>query len=174
MAIDRMRNSKLSDVELTGYFPGVIGKITDLHATYYYENWNLDASFETQVGRELSEFISEFEENRDGFWVATVAGEFAGSVAVDGRHTSQQGARLRWLIVAPSLQGRGIGGVLIKEAIEFCKRVGYKKVYLWTFKGLEAARLLYERAGFRHCEEHNVDQWGRRLTEQMFEMYLDI
>jgi GNAT superfamily N-acetyltransferase len=174
MAIDRMRNPKLSDVKLTGYFPGVIGKITDLHATYYYENWNLDVSFETQVGRELSEFISAFEKNRDGFWVATAAGEFAGSIAVDGRQTSQQGGRLRWLIVAPGFQGRGLGGVLIREAIEFCKRAGYKRVYLWTFKGLEAARLLYEREGFRPCEEHNVDQWGRQLTEQMFEMNLDI
>jgi GNAT superfamily N-acetyltransferase len=168
-----MQNPPLSDIRLTGYFPGAVGKITDLHARYYYENWGLDVTFETQVRRELSEFISEFRENRDGFWVATVAGEFAGSIAIDGRESNSQGVRLRWLIVAPKFQGLGLGGVLLREALGFCKHAGYKRIYLWTFKGLEAARILYERAGFRLCEEAVVDRWGRNLTEQMFEMHLE-
>ncbi len=164
---------QLSDVQLTGYFPGAIGKITELHATYYHENWDLDVSFEIQVGRELSEFIGEFQKNRDGFWVATVGGEFAGSIAIDGRQAEEHGARLRWLIVDPAFQGRGIGRLVLKEAIEFCRSAGYKKIYLWTFEGLDAARFLYERAGFQLREKHDVDQWGRNLTEQMFEINLE-
>jgi len=164
--------SPLSDVQLTGYFPGAIGKITELHATYYHDNWDLDVSFETQVGRELSEFISGFQKNQDGFWVATVAGEFAGSIAIDGKQANLHEARLRWLIVDPAFHGRGIGRLLLKEAIEFCRSTGYKKIYLWTFEGLDAARFLYERAGFQLREKHDLEQWGRKLTEQMFEMYL--
>lgn len=167
-----MSHFPLNDVKLTGYFPGAIGKITELHATYYHDNWGLDVSFETQVGRELSEFISELQENRDGFWVAEVGGDFAGSVAIDGRQAGKQGARLRWLIVDPRFQGRGVGRELVKEALEFCKKAGYKKVYLWTFKGLDAARFLYERSGFRLREEHDVDQWGKNLTEQRFDLDL--
>jgi GNAT superfamily N-acetyltransferase len=167
-----MSHPQLNDVKFTGYFPGAIGKITELHATYYHDNWGLDVSFETQVGRELSEFISEFQENRDGFWVAKVAGDFAGSVAIDGRQASKQGARLRWLIVDPRFQGRGIGRNLLKEALEFCKKAGYKKVYLWTFKGLDAARFLYDRSGFQLREEDNVGQWGKNLTEQKFDLDL--
>jgi len=49
-----MANFQLSEVKLTGYFPGVVGKITEQHAIYYYENWGFDVSFETQVGKELS------------------------------------------------------------------------------------------------------------------------
>jgi GNAT superfamily N-acetyltransferase len=162
----------LSDVQLTGYYPGVVGKITELHATYYHENWGLDVSFETQVGRELSEFIAGFQKNRDGFWVATLAGEFAGSIAIDGRGASEHGARLRWLIVDPKSQGRGIGRLLLTEALAFCRSSGYNRIYLWTFKGLEAARFLYEQAGFKLRQEHHVDQWGRELTEQMFEIDL--
>jgi GNAT superfamily N-acetyltransferase len=165
-----MTNLQISDITLRGYFPGDIGRITELHATYYYENWGFDVSFETQVGRELSEFISEFQENRDGFWVAIVGGEFAGSIAIDGREERQQGARLRWLIVDPKFQGRRLGAMLVGEAVEFCRDVGCKRMYLWTFKGLDAARLLYERAGFQICEEHHVDRWGSKITEQMFEM----
>lgn len=162
----------MSDVQLTGYFPGAVGKITELHATYYHENWGFDVSFETQVGKELSEFIGGFYKNRDGFWVATVAGDLAGSIAIDGQEAEKHGARVRWFIVDPRFQGHGIGTELLKEAIDFCRAAGHHKVYLWTFKGLESARLLYERAGFQLREEHDVNQWGRSITEQMFDISL--
>jgi GNAT superfamily N-acetyltransferase len=164
---------QLSDVQLTGYFPGAIGKITELHATYYYDNWGFDVTFETQVGRELSGFISEFQQGRDGFWVAIVDEEFSGSVAIDGRQAAKQGARLRWLIVDPQFQRCGIGGLLLQEAIAFSRSASYKTIYLWTFRGLDAARSLYESAGFQLREEHDVTQWGRDLTEQMFEIHLE-
>ena len=167
-----MKASKLGGLQLTGYYPGVVGKITEIHATYYHENWGLDISFETQVGRELSEFMSDFEQYRDGFWVATIDGEFSGAVAIDGSETEGEGARLRWFIVLPKFQGRGIGGTLIKRAIDFCKEVGFKKVYLWTFEGLDEARSLYERMGFRLSEEHRVHQWGQNIKEQKFQLDL--
>ena len=74
-------------VLIRGYYPGVVGKITELHAVYYHEHWGFDASFETQVGRELSIFVNEFDEERDGLWVATVGGKFAGAVAIDGHNS---------------------------------------------------------------------------------------
>jgi GNAT superfamily N-acetyltransferase len=157
---------------LTGYFPGAVGKITALHATYYHAHWGFDASFETQVGKELSEFISGFHKDRDGFWVATVDGMFAGSIAIDGGQPEKHGARIRWFIVDPRFQGQGIGGLLLREAIEFCENAGHDKVYLWTFEGLDSARVLYERAGFQLRKEHNVNQWGRNITEQMFDLSL--
>jgi len=172
MEIKGVTRFELSGLELTGYFPGVVGKITEEHAIYYYENWGFDISFETQVGRELSEFLIEFQEDRDGFWVATIAGEFAGSIAIDGRHASKEGSRLRWFIVAPKFHGRGIGGTLLRKSIEFCKEAGYKRIYLWTFKGLESARYLYEKEEFRFCKTHEVRQWGQDIEKQMFELNL--
>lgn len=167
-----MTDSQLTQMQWTGYFPGAVGKITELHATYYYENWGFDVSFETQVARELSEFMSQFQKDRDGFWIVTVAGEPAGCIAIDGRKASTEGARLRWFIVSPGFQGLGIGRRLMGQAIDFCKEAGYGRIYLWSFKGLDVARALYERSGFRLCEEHDVNQWGSNLTEQMFELNL--
>ena len=63
----------MTEIKVHGYYPGVVGKITEIHAVYYNEHWGFDVSFETQVGRELSEFISNFDEDRDGFWSATPA-----------------------------------------------------------------------------------------------------
>ena len=161
-----------TEAEFRGYYPGVVGKITEAHAVYYHERWGFDVSFETQVGRELSEFMNSFEEGRDGFWVAAVAGEFAGSVVIDGREAATEGARLRWFIVVPAFQGAGLGKALLSRAVEFCRIRNYPKVYLWTFKGLDAARTLYEGENFRLCREHVAAQWGQTITEQLFELSL--
>jgi GNAT superfamily N-acetyltransferase len=167
-----MEEPELDGLELTGYYPGVVGKITEIHATYYYENWGFDVSFETQVGRELSDFIRNFEENRDGFWVAKINGEFAGAIAIDGSEAEKEEARLRWFIVLPKFQNQGAGGNLIKRAIDFCKKADFRRVYLWTFEGLDEARSLYEREGFRLSQEQDVYQWGQDIREQKFEMDL--
>ncbi len=155
-----------------GYWPGAIGKITELHGVYYYENWNFDISFEAQVGRELSEFLRDFRDGRDFFLTARVGNRIAGSIAIEGRQAATEGARLRWFIVAPEFQRLGIGRKLIREAIGFCRDAGYGRIFLWTFKGLEGARALYESVGFRIAAEHDVRQWGRSITEQMYALDL--
>ncbi|MFC1858345.1 GNAT family N-acetyltransferase [Thermodesulfobacteriota bacterium] len=160
-------------METVGYFPGVIGKVIELHAVYYFENWGFDVSFETQEGKELSEFMAGFDEKRDGFWATIIDNEFAGCVAIDGNFPEDEGARLRWFIVDPKFQGKGAGSALIREAVDFCKSTGYKRVFLWTFEGLDAARRLYEREGFYLAQEHTLHQWGREINEQMFELILD-
>jgi len=170
--IQWVKETGMSDVQLTGYYPGVLGRITELHAAYYHEHWGFDLSFEIQVAGELSEFMSRFHEEQDGLWIALSNNLFAGAVAIDGRLSKTEGARLRWFIMDPSLHGRGVGRKLIAKAVEFCRSVGHDKVFLWTFKGLDAARHLYEKEGFRLCERHEVNQWGQRIQEQKFELLL--
>ena len=160
-----------NEIEFQGYSPGVIGRITEAHALYYHEHWGFDVSFETQVGRELSAFMAAFQEGRDGFWAATEGGRFAGSVAIDGREAHPEGARLRWFIVVQGYQGTGLGKSLLRRAVDFCRQTGFPRVYLWTFEGLDTARALYEGEGFRLCEKHAVNQWGQRITEQMYELH---
>lgn len=70
--------------ELVGYFPGAIGEVTRLHATYYARYWSLDLSFEAQVGRELAEFMERADPARDLFLAAKDDDRLAGCVALDG------------------------------------------------------------------------------------------
>ena len=163
----------MKDTEISGYYPGVVGKITEIHAVFYHENWGFDASFETQEAGELAEFISEFDEIRDGLWVAKRNNLFAGSIAIDGRHAAVDGARLRWFIVVPVFHGFGIGKELIAKAMTFCEAKGYAHVYLWTFEGLDMARRIYETNNFRLTEERTVYQWGQTIKEQKFERVLE-
>jgi len=156
------------------YFPGLVGKITELHAVYYHAHWGFDVSFECQVARELSEFMSRPPVGADGFWVASLDSELAGFVAVDGRPATPQGARLRWFIVGPEFQNLGIGGRLLSTALDFCSQADSPKAHLWTFRGLEAARRLYEAHGFKLTLEKEVVQWGGAIREQLYEWELAV
>jgi GNAT superfamily N-acetyltransferase len=162
----------MNDVTVSGYIPGAIGRIVELHGRYYHEYWGFDLFFESKVATELSEFLCRFNEARDGFWVVSVEGSIIGSIAIDGLNYDSKGAHLRWFIVTPENQGQGIGKALIKEAIEFCRRAKFNRVYLWTFTGLDAARHLYEKFGFKLSEQHEGNQWGKKVMEQMFELSL--
>jgi glycerol-3-phosphate dehydrogenase len=47
-----------------------------------------------------------------------------------------------------------------------------QRLGLWTFDGLEAARHLYEKAGFRLAHQQRGTQWGIAVDEQRFELEL--
>lgn len=164
----------MSDVEIkTGYLPGSIGRITELHGSYYHKHWEFGLFFEVKVATGLSEFLARYDENRDGFWVASVAGRVEGSIAVDGVDADSKGAHLRYFIMSDVLRGKGVGNRLITIAVDFCRSQRYKRVYLWTFEGLDAARHLYEKTGFALVEQFQGTQWGTAVNEQRFELLTD-
>ena len=164
----------MDTIELTGYVPGALGRITELHGSYYAKHWDLGLYFEAKVAAELAAFLSRFDAAHDGAWFASEYGEIVGGVFIDGKDADTVGARLRWFILDPAYQGRGIGSRLINEAVEFCKRAGFRRVYLTTFAGLNTARHLYEKKGFRLCaEEDGSHLTGKAsLVEQVFELLL--
>ena len=163
----------MKDIDLSGYIPGAIGRITELHATYYKQHWDFDLYFESKVATELSEFLNRFDSTRDGFWLLKVNGIMVGSVSIDGKKANTTGARLRWFIVDPKFQGRGLGHILLREAVNFCRRSSFRRVYLYSFAGLDPARHLYEKFGFRISEEQEDKTWGKTVTEQIFELILE-
>lgn len=160
----------IGHVRYQGYSPGTVGRITEAHAVYYHKHWGFDVSFEAQVAAELSAFLIDFKAERDGLWVATVDEVFAGAIAIAG--TGSYKARLRWYIVVPPYQGCGIGKALIEKAVAFSRENGYRRVYLWTFEGLDQARKLYERSGFTLSQEKVAPQWGQLIKEQRFDLIL--
>lgn len=154
------------------YVPGSLGRVAELHGAYYHDHWRFGFSFEAKVAIELAKFLKRYEEHRDGFWTVSADGRVEGSITIDGIHAENEGAHLRWFIMSDALRGKGAGNQLISAATNFCRRAGYNKIYLWTFEGLNAARHLYEKAGFRLVEEHRGTRWGREVNEQRFECFL--
>ncbi|MCF8127810.1 MAG: GNAT family N-acetyltransferase, partial [Deltaproteobacteria bacterium] len=66
----------------TGYRPGVIGRISELHGTYYHREWGFGLYFEAKVATELSAFLKRLDENRDGIWIATQKGHIEGAIVI--------------------------------------------------------------------------------------------
>jgi GNAT superfamily N-acetyltransferase len=161
-------------VELTGYVPGALGRLTELHGIYYAAHWGLGLDLEARVAADLAVFFSRFDPSRDGAWFARVNDRIVGGVLIDGTetHILTVGAKLRFFIVDPAWQGQGIGNRLLSEAITFCRDRGYKRVYLSTFAGLNAARHLYEKVGFRLCHEEASSYLSGRtpLIDQEFDL----
>jgi GNAT superfamily N-acetyltransferase len=158
-------------MEIDGYVPGSIGRIVEMHGTYYARNWRLGPVFEAQVARELGELMERFDAKRDGFWIARDGDEVAGCVAIDGRG-APAAARLRFFIVDESRRGTGLGARLMRAALEFCRDAGFHSVFLTTFAGLDAARKLYERHGFVLAGQKPDRSWGAEVLAQRFELQL--
>lgn len=157
-----------------GYWPGCIGRITELHARFYAAQAGFGGFFESRVARELAAFCERHDEARDGLWLAMVDGQVEGALAIDGSHADTEGAHLRWFIASDRLRGSGAGSRLLAEALAFCDARRYRKTYLWTFEGLHAARHLYEKHGFQLVQQQPGRQWGTEVLEQRFERALQI
>ena len=161
--------SRHNDVTIVdGYRPGVIGQIVALHASTYSEWAGFGASFESKVASGLAAFIDRLDHADNAIWHAVDNDRIVGSIAIDGEDLVGNRAHLRWFIVAPSCRGAGVGKALLSRALDFVDQRPFEETHLWTLKGLDAARALYERSGFILAEEYQGDQWGSPITEQTF------
>ena len=158
-------------MRIDAYVPGSIGRIVELHGSYYARHWGFGLFFEAQVANELGELLARYDPERDGFWIATESEEVQGGIAIDGAGAPER-ARLRFFIVADGRRGGGLGERLIGTALDFCRNAGYRKVFLTTFEGLDTARRLYERHGFVLADQRPHRAWGKEVLEQRFELDL--
>ncbi len=152
-----------------GPIAGTIGRIVDLHAGYYQALVGFGLPFETRVARELCDFCERFDAQRDGMWLAMSGDVIEAALTIDGLHADLEGAHLRWFIASERMRGTGVGGALMRAAMDFCDAHGYRRTFLWTFEGLDAARRLYERHGFQLVHQARGAQWGTEVNEQRFE-----
>jgi GNAT superfamily N-acetyltransferase len=152
----------------SGYLPGSIGRIVQLHSDFYSKASGFGLQFEAKVASELSEFMTRYDETTDLLALALVDGNIEASIAIDGIDARGKGAHLRWFIASDKLKGQGVGSSLLKMAVDHIKPRGFQKTYLWTFSSLHAARYLYTKFDFRLVHEAKGRQWGTEVNEQMY------
>lgn len=152
----------------TGYRAAVLARCVEMHSAFYTRAHGFGRPFEAAVAGGLAEFSGRMDRAGNRFWRAMQDGRVVGTLAVDGEDLGAGRAHLRWFIVDDGIRGHGVGKKLLASAIAFCDRRKFSETHLWTFRGLDAARYLYESHGFVLTEEHPGKQWGKTVMEQRF------
>lgn len=91
---------------------------------------------------------------RDSFFVIEESGEIVGTVGV--KEESHAEALLRRFFVDSKHRKRGYGSGLIKQAIDFCRDKGYKKIYFRCTDRMADAMRLCIKNGFKEAERLEV------------------
>ncbi len=149
---------------------GDIGYLTYLHGILCAKEYGYDQTFESYVAAGLAEFARSFSPGEDRIWLAEIKGRIIGSIAIVGH--SREAAQLRWFLVHPAYRGLGLGKEFLKKALRFCKERKYETIFLWTTRELTEAGHLYTRFGFIKTEEKTHRIWGKRVTEEKYNLRL--
>lgn len=91
-----------------------------------------------------------YAQPRSAYWVVERDGvvEGGGGVApLEGGDADT--CELRKMYFLPSLRGLGAGAQVIQLSLDAARAFGFKRCYLETLGGMDAAMRLYERTGFK-------------------------
>lgn len=150
--------------------PGDMGWVVSRQSLLYVQEYGWDDQYEALAAKIVANFIEKFDGRRERCWIAERKGETVGAVFMV-KH-SKTIAKLRLLHVEASARGLGIGKRLVDECVRFARRVGYKKITLWTQSILIAARHIYKQAGFRCVAKKRHRSFGHDLVAETWELKL--
>ena len=91
-----------------------------------------------------------YSEPRSSYFVVEVDGQVLGGGGVAPLVNGDEDlCELRKMYFLPQLRGMGAGAALMAKCLEAARGHGFRRCYLETLCGMDAAKRLYERSGFR-------------------------
>jgi DNA-binding MarR family transcriptional regulator/N-acetylglutamate synthase-like GNAT family acetyltransferase len=149
---------------------GDLGWIVHRQGALYWQEYGYDERFEALCAEIVAKFVQNLDAKRERCWIAEKDEGIVGSVFLVKE--SEKTAKLRLLYVEPGARGLGIGARLVAECVRFARQAGYEKIVLWTQSELDAARHVYEKAGFRVVEKKEHHSFSKDLTAEVWELAL--
>ena len=144
--------------------PGAVGRITELHATYYSTLAGFGVFFEAKVARELADFCERYVDTRDSLWLAIRNDRIEGAIAIDGSHAAADGAHLRWFITSEQIRGAGIGTSLLSSALAFAQARRYARIFFGRLRASTPPDTCTRRLGFVASSNGQARSGGSRST----------
>ncbi len=155
---------------LRGYLAGDLGWVVERHGALYAAEYGWGVRFEALVAEIVARFAKREDPRRERCWIAERDGDRVGCVFLVSKAATV--AQLRLLLVEPSARGLGLGRRLVDECTRFARQAGYRKIVLWTNRVLDAARHIYQAAGYRRVRMERHDDLGTDPTFEVWELKL--
>ncbi len=102
---------------------------------------------------EVDSMSAAYSRPRTAYFVIELDGRVQGGAGVaplDGGESDV--CELRKMYFLPALRGRGAGAAAIARCLEAARALGFRRCYLETLTGMDAAQKLYLANGFRRID----------------------
>jgi len=140
------------------------------HGILYVDEFGWEDRFEGVTAEVVAQFVQNLDPKREQCWIAEKDGDNVGSVFCVKE--SDDVARLRMLLVGPEARGLGLARRLVEECVRFARQAGYRRMTLWTYDVLVAARRIYTELGFTLVQQASHSEFGADMIEETWEVEL--
>jgi len=94
-----------------------------------------------------------YAEPRSAYFVVEREGKIIGGGGVAPLAGGDEGTcELRKMYFLPEARGIGAGAAMMDRCLQTAREFGFRQCYLETLRGMDAAKRLYERTGFRRLD----------------------
>ena len=143
------------------FVPADLAQVQDLFASGIME---FAGDVEQQVRRYVEDSLKDdladipghyLSHPRGNFWVAESGGPTVGILGIVGIQPKEreEEAELRRMSVSSSARRQGIGRRLLETTDDFCREMGYRRIYLSSAHVLQPALAMYRRFGYTTVKE---------------------
>lgn len=150
--------------------PGDLGWVVERHGALYAEEHHWSSKVEGLAAEVVASFVAHADPQHERGWIAERGGARVGCVFLMKKTATV--AQLRLLIVEPATRGLGLGRRLVDACTQFARRAGYRKIVLWTNRALDAARHIYQAAGYRLVGTERHKDFGADPVFEIWELKL--
>lgn len=157
-------------IEIREGRPGEASLVAHLFLSYLRKIMSFFPTVEGYILNSIAEYYDDYEDN--GLWVIDDNGEVKGAISAVKKDENL--AQLRLFCIHESLQSKGYGNRLLEIAMDFCRKMNYTHVILWTVDICSEARHLYSKFGFELTETKENTEWADyKMTEEKWEVELE-